>query len=68
MLYTHATLVTVDASRIIYDDEAILVQGNKIADIGITSDLIAKHISEEEINLTSLIIGKEIYMSGCKRF
>jgi cytosine/adenosine deaminase-related metal-dependent hydrolase len=56
MLFTHATIVTVDASRSIYADGAILVQGNKIADIGTTSELKAKHTHEEEIDLTGRII------------
>ena len=56
MLYTHATIVTVDSSHTIYDDGAILVQGNKIADIGPSSDLKAKHALEEEIDLTGRII------------
>ncbi|KFY30321.1 hypothetical protein V493_01998 [Pseudogymnoascus sp. VKM F-4281 (FW-2241)] len=56
MLFTHATIVTVDASRSIYVDGAILVQGNKIADIGTTSELKARHTHEEEIDLTGRII------------
>ncbi len=56
MLFTHATIVTVDISRSIYVDGAILVQGNKIADIGTTSELKARHTHEEEIDLTGRII------------
>jgi cytosine/adenosine deaminase-related metal-dependent hydrolase len=56
MLYTHATIVSVDSSRTIYDDGAILVQGNKITDIGVTSELKARHPQEEEIDLTGRII------------
>lgn len=56
MLFTNATIVTVDASRTIYNDGAILVQGNKIVDIGNTIELKAKHAHEEEIDLTGRII------------
>jgi cytosine/adenosine deaminase-related metal-dependent hydrolase len=56
MLFTHATIVTVDSLRSIHDDGAILVQGNRIADIGATSDLKAKYPHEEELNLSGRII------------
>jgi hypothetical protein len=56
MLFTHATIVTVDPSRSIFADGAILVHGNRIADIGITSNLKVKHPNEEEIDLTGRII------------
>jgi cytosine/adenosine deaminase-related metal-dependent hydrolase len=56
MLFTHATIVTVDVTRSIYDDGAILVQGNRIADIGSASELKSKYPNEEEINLEGRII------------
>jgi cytosine/adenosine deaminase-related metal-dependent hydrolase len=56
MLFTHATIVTVNASRSIYVDGAILVRGNKIADIGTTGELKAKHTDVKEIDLTGRII------------
>ena len=56
MLYTHATIVTVDTSRTIYSDGAILVKGNRIADIGQANEMKLKHPNEEEINLTGRII------------
>jgi cytosine/adenosine deaminase-related metal-dependent hydrolase len=56
MLYTHATIVTVDRLRSIYVDGAILVQGNKIADIGATDQLKAKYTEEDEYDLTGRII------------
>ena len=36
MLYTHATIITVDPSRRIINDGAIRVQGDSIADLGKT--------------------------------
>lgn len=56
MLFTHATIVTVDHSRSIITDGAILVHDNRIVDIGASSQLKAKHIHEEEIDLTGRII------------
>lgn len=56
MLYTHATIITVDSSRRIIDDGAILVQDDKIADIGKTSAFKAQYPSEEEYDLSGRII------------
>lgn len=56
MLYTHATIITVDSSRRIIDDGAILVRGDKIADIGKTSALKAQYLGEEEYDLSGRII------------
>jgi cytosine/adenosine deaminase-related metal-dependent hydrolase len=56
MLFTNATIVTVNPSRDIYVDGAILVQGNLIAALGKTSDLKQKYPDEEVIDLTGRII------------
>jgi cytosine/adenosine deaminase-related metal-dependent hydrolase len=56
MLYTHATVVTVDTNRTIILDGAILVNENRIADIGKTDALLCKHPSEETYDLTGHIV------------
>ncbi|KAJ6022833.1 hypothetical protein N7499_008152 [Penicillium canescens] len=56
MLYTHATIVTMDSNRTIFEDGAIYVVADKIADIGKTKDLKAKYPNEEETDLTGRII------------
>lgn len=56
MLYTQATIITVNADRTIYKDGAILVQGNSIADIGTTASLTAKYSSEPITPLPGRII------------
>lgn len=56
MLYTHATIITVNGNRDIIEDGAILVQGSNIADIGKTEDLTARHPNEQVTNLEGRII------------
>ena len=56
MLYTHATLITVNATREILFDGAILVQGNLIADIGKTEKLLTKYPDEKITDLIGRII------------
>jgi cytosine/adenosine deaminase-related metal-dependent hydrolase len=43
MLYVHATIVTVNPQREIYEDGALLVVGNVIKDVGRSSELLAKY-------------------------
>ncbi|KAJ6095207.1 hypothetical protein N7486_005953 [Penicillium sp. IBT 16267x] len=56
MLYTHATIITVDTSRRIIEDGAIRVDGHVIADIGKTAALQQKYPHDEQYNLTGRII------------
>jgi len=56
MLYTHATIITVNSSREIILDGAILVHGNLIAAVDKTDVLIKAHPSEEVTNLEGRII------------
>jgi cytosine/adenosine deaminase-related metal-dependent hydrolase len=56
VLYTNATIVTVNSTRDIILDGAILVQGDKIADIGKTETLTREHPKETQFNLTGRII------------
>jgi len=56
VLYTHATIITVNTSRDVLLDGAIFVQGDRIVNIGKTADLTSKHSSEETFDLTGRII------------
>lgn len=56
MLYTDATIVTVDPARRIITDGAIRVQGDSIADLGKTTALRAKYPDDEEYSLTGRIV------------
>jgi cytosine/adenosine deaminase-related metal-dependent hydrolase len=56
MLYLHATVITVNPDRDVFLDGAILVKGDKIADIGKAKDLISKYPDEEIVDLTGRII------------
>jgi cytosine/adenosine deaminase-related metal-dependent hydrolase len=56
MLYTHATIITVNSSREIILDGAILVQGNLIAAVEKTDVLTKLHPAEETVDLEGRII------------
>lgn len=56
MLYTNATIITVNAKREIILNGAILVSGVHIADIGKTGDLTARYPDEPAYDLTGHIV------------
>lgn len=56
MLYLHATIVTVNPDRDVVLDGAILVKGDKIADIGKSDSLAGKYPDEKHVDLTGRII------------
>ncbi|KFZ05380.1 hypothetical protein V501_08406 [Pseudogymnoascus sp. VKM F-4519 (FW-2642)] len=56
MLYTHATIITVDPSRRIITDGTIRVHGDLIADLGKTEELKRRYADDEEYDLTGRII------------
>ncbi|KAJ6115271.1 atrazine chlorohydrolase/guanine deaminase [Penicillium sp. IBT 16267x] len=56
MLYTHATIITVNPTRDIILDGAILVDGNHIKDIGKSAFLAEKYSSEPMTDLSGRII------------
>jgi cytosine/adenosine deaminase-related metal-dependent hydrolase len=56
MLYVHATIITVNSSRDIILDGAILVKDNLIADIGKTEKLLSKSDGDELVDLQGRII------------
>jgi cytosine/adenosine deaminase-related metal-dependent hydrolase len=56
VLYIHATIVTVNPERDVFLDGAILVHGDRIADIGKAEALLQKHHDEKRVDLTGRII------------
>ncbi|KAF4226858.1 hypothetical protein CNMCM6805_003981 [Aspergillus fumigatiaffinis] len=56
MLYTHATIITVDPARRIIEDGAIYVRGNIIADLDATSILRRRYPLEREYDLSGHIV------------
>ena len=56
VLYIHATVVTVNSSRDVILDGAILVHEDKIKDIGKADSLVEKYPKEEHVDLTGRII------------
>ncbi|KAH9828366.1 guanine deaminase [Teratosphaeria destructans] len=56
MLYTNATIITVNATRDIISDGALLVSHDTIADIGQTTDLTSKYPHEATTALAGRII------------
>jgi cytosine/adenosine deaminase-related metal-dependent hydrolase len=56
MLYIHATIITVNPSREIILNGAILVQGNLIAAIDKTDVLTKMHPTEETVDLVGRIV------------
>ena len=56
MLYTNATILTLNKSRTIYQNGAILVSGHTITDIGIATEMTKKHPKEPITDLTGRIV------------
>ncbi|KAL5326500.1 hypothetical protein ACEPPN_004186 [Leptodophora sp. 'Broadleaf-Isolate-01'] len=56
MLYLHATVVTVNPDRDVILDGAILVRGDRIADIGKAEALLDKYPQEGNVDLTGRIV------------
>lgn len=56
MLFTHAIIITINASRDIIEDGAIFVQGSKIAAIGKSTQLLADYPDEAITDLEGRII------------
>lgn len=56
MLYAHATILTLNAHRDIISDGTLLVQGNRITDIGKTDDLISKYPEKPVTDLRGRIV------------
>ncbi len=56
LLLTGATVVTVDRDRRVLHDGAVLVDGDRIADVGATSELVDRHRSVEVIDCSARVI------------
>lgn len=56
MLYTNATIITVDPTRRIISDGAIRVQDDRIADLGKTPDLQSKYPNDKTLDLSGHIV------------
>ncbi|KAJ5600757.1 hypothetical protein N7450_001824 [Penicillium hetheringtonii] len=56
MLYTNATIITIDGTRRIIEDGAIYVKNDIIADIGKTALLKERYAGEQELDLSGRII------------
>lgn len=56
MLFLHATIITVNPSREIIDDGALLVEGSTIAAIGKSDALLKEHPEQDVYDLRGRII------------
>ena len=56
VLYIHATIVTVNPTRDVVHDGAILVKKDKIVDIGKVGTLLEKYKDEKGVDLAGRII------------
>jgi cytosine/adenosine deaminase-related metal-dependent hydrolase len=70
VIFTHATILTMNPSREIIDDGAILVTGDRIDAIGKTAALLAANPHEEETDLAGHIvlpglIDAHVHMAQC---
>lgn len=70
MIFTHATVLTMNSTREIISDGAILVNGDRIVAIGKTADLVARNPGHDEVNLSGHIvlpglIDTHVHMAQC---
>ena len=56
LLLTGATVVTVDRDRRVLHDGAVLVDGDRIADVGATGELVDRHGSVEVLDCSGRVI------------
>lgn len=56
MLYTNATIITINSTRDIINNGAILVAGSRITAVGKTTNLTAAHPNEPQTDLTGRIV------------
>lgn len=56
MLYIHATIITIDATRRIIEDGAIYVNNDTIADIGKSDALLQQYPNEKQYDLGGCVV------------
>ena len=56
IVLTHATVVTMNKQRKIVRDGAVIIEGNKIVDVGKTSEIKKKHAIDAEINCENKLV------------
>jgi len=56
VVFTHAIVVTQDARRRILDDAAVVVEGARIADVGPTGEVAARHPGAETVDASGQAI------------
>ena len=56
MIFTHGTIITMNPTREIIDDGAIVVSGDRIEAVGRTAELRARHRSADEVDLSGHIV------------
>jgi 5-methylthioadenosine/S-adenosylhomocysteine deaminase len=56
LLLTSATVVTVDRDRRVLEDGAVLVDGDRIAEVGATTELLNRHRGTEVLDCTGRVI------------
>src|ERR1041385_7211479 len=56
MLFTHATIITMNAEREIITDGAIAIKGQRIAALGKTDELLAQYHDETVIDARDKVI------------
>ena len=61
MIYTHATVITMNPAREIVSDGAIRVVGDRIDAVGKTGELLAAHPADETTDLTGHLVLPGLY-------
>jgi len=56
MIFTHGTIITMNPAREIIDDGALVVSGDRIEEVGKTSELRARYRGAEEIDISGHIV------------
>lgn len=56
MLIYNGTLITFGERNEIIEEGALLMEGDRIADLGLTSDLVAKYPQEERLDAQGMLV------------
>jgi|SRR5438067_9343964 len=63
LIITGGTVVTMDSSRAIYDDGAIVVKGDTIVAVGPRADLAAKYTAAQTIDARGKLVLPDLSMA-----